>query len=377
MTAETTRPVILRAVGDVALIGRSARSLIHGSDPTWHRTAEFLADADITFANFEMPIATSSVQPAAADVSREFLGVPASLPGFLLAGVDIVALATNHVMDWGERGLVETIDRLRERGVRVVGAGRNLDEAVRGVVLERAGLRVGFVAFTPSQRWTATKSKPGAAPLRLELVRQALDSLSGADVKIVSIHWGLEMSNYPTPEDRDLAADIVGAGADMILGHHPHVIQGVERIQQSWVTYSMGNFIFDIEAGRVKRSFDPWDLRAGYIVDARLTNGGVESFEAVPVFIGDSGLGAIADGRLRDEIAHRIRTASERIEQGSRNVWEYAGSRVVVHRLKCLRCSLRDGGFGAVMKELSHLRPRHAKLLWGFVVSRLRRRARG
>ncbi|MCK4511805.1 CapA family protein, partial [bacterium] len=194
MTAETTRPVILRAVGDVALVGRSARSLVQGSDPTWQRTAEFLSDADITFANFEMPIATSSVQPAAADVSNEFLGVPASLPEFLLAGVDVAALATNHMMDWGERGLLETIEQLRERGVRVVGAGRNLDEALRGVVLERGGLRIGFVAFTPSQRWTATKSKPGCAPLKLEFVRQALDSLSGADVKIVSLHWGLEVS---------------------------------------------------------------------------------------------------------------------------------------------------------------------------------------
>ncbi|MCK4512900.1 CapA family protein [bacterium] len=375
--SEGSSRAILRAVGDVALIAGAAQALIEQKSIAWSETASILSGADITFANFEMALPRGDSDRVAPDVSPDLIGVDAALGPFLEAGVDVVALATNHIMDWGAEGLADTLAQFRERGVETVGAGMTLEEAARAVVIERAGLKVGFAAFTPEQRWTAEPGSPGAAPLRFELVKEALEGMGDADVRVISLHWGLEMSSYPTPEDRELARRIAEAGADLILGHHPHVIQGVERFGRTHVVYSMGNFIFDIEAGRVKRDIDPWNLRAGYIVDARLTSGGVETLEAVPVFIGDSGLGAIADGRLRDEIARRIRTTSERIEQGSREVWERTGSRVVLHRLRCLRRSLRDGGFGAVMKEVSYLRFRHFKLLWGFMLSRLRRRSGG
>lgn len=371
METTATGNIVLRAVGDVALIGRAARALIEGRDPAWNGTASFLAEADVTFANFEMAIPRSDVRRSGVDVSPDLRGAPDALPALLESGIDVVSLANNHIMDWGEAALRETIAGLQEHGVTVVGAGETLDEAVAGRVIERHGVRVGFCAFTPSHRWTATPTRAGAAPLVLKHVRDSLNAMSDADVRVVSLHWGIEMSNYPTPDDRRLARAVLESGADLILGHHPHVIQGIERVGGGWVVYSMGNFVFDIVAGRVEHHYDPWDLRAGYLVEARLGRGGVSSLKAVPTMLGESGLGAVADGSGRDRIASLVRSVSDDIEVGSDEVWQHAGGKLVVHKIRCLWRSLLDGGPGAVTRELAHIRPRHVKLVLGYVRSRL------
>ena len=371
--SDGNRRAILRAVGDVALIAGAAQALIERKSAAWPETASVLSGADITFANFEMALPRGDGERAAPDVSPDLVGVAAALDSFLDAGIDVVALATNHIMDWGPEGLADTLAQFRERGVETVGAGMTLDEAARPVVIERAGLRVGFAAFTPEQRWTAGPGSPGAAPLRFELVRNALERMSDADVRIISLHWGLEMSSYPTPEDRQLARRIAGAGADLILGHHPHTIQGVERFGRTHVVYSMGNFLFDIDAGRVEHGFDQEDLRSAYMVEAELDASGVAKLRTVPVWLDDDGIGAIATGDRGERIAKRVRSCSERIEEGSAGVWEHAGGTLVRHKLKCMRVSLRDGGLGFVFGELRHVRLRHFKLLWGYIVGRLRR----
>jgi len=369
--AEPGRSVLLRAVGDVALVGRAARALVERSSEDWRSTAAFLAEADITFANVEMPIPRSELARVAVDVSPDLQGDPDALPLFMDSGLDVGAVATNHIMDWGEKGLVETLDALRGSGVAVVGAGINLDEAIAPTVVERNGVRVGFCAFTPKQRWTATRGAPGAAPLKLELVKQSLAAMDRPDVRVVSVHWGLEFSRYPTPEDRRLARQIVDSGADLILGHHPHIIQGYERIGASYVVYSMGNFIFDIYAGRLKHNYDPWDLSAGYLVEARLGEDGVETFDTVPTMIGDSGVGAIAKGEVRARILEQLREASDNIDAGTAAVWEHAGGRLVGHKINAYRTTLRDGGVMAVLPHLRRVRWRHVKLLVGFLRSRL------
>jgi len=370
--SDGNRRAILRAVGDVALIAGAAQALVEGSSAAWRDTASVLSRADITFANFEMALPRGDSERVAPDVSPDLVGVPAALGPFLDAGVDVVALATNHIMDWGVEGLADTLAQFHERGVETVGAGMTRDEAARPVIIERAGLKVGLAAFTPEQRWTAGPDSPGAAPLGFELVKKALDGMGDADVRIISLHWGLEMSSYPTPEDRELARRIAAAGADLILGHHPHVIQGVERFGRAHVVYSMGNFIFDINAGRVEHGFDPEDLRSAYMVEAELDASGVVELRTIPVWLDDDGIGAVAAGDHSKRIAERVRLCSERIEEGSASVWEQAGGTLVRHKLKCLRVSLRDGGLGFVFGELRRVRMRHFKLLWGYIAGRLR-----
>jgi hypothetical protein len=147
----------------------------------------------------------------------------------------------------------------------------------------------------------------------------------------------------------------------------------VERFGRTHVVYSMGNFIFDINAGRVEHGFEPDDLRSGYMVEAELGAGGVAKLRTVPVWLDEDGLGAVASGDRGERIAKHVRSCSERIEEGSAGVWEHAGGTLVRHKLKCMRVSLRDGGLRLVFGELRHVRLRHFKLLWGYIVGRLRR----
>jgi len=369
----TGSSVTLRAVGDVALIAHAADALLSGRNKDWERTAALLSSADVTFTNFEMALPRGDLERIAPDVSPDLVGVADALASFLTAGIDVVALATNHIMDWGTEGLSDTLAQFREHGVATVGAGMNVEESARPAIIERGGLKIGFAAFTPEQRWTAGPDRPGAAPLTFESVERALAGMAGADVRIISLHWGLEMSGYPTPEDRELARRIAEAGADLIIGHHPHVIQGVERFGRTPVVYSMGNFIFDINAGRVEHGFDPEDLRSAYMVEAELTSDGVADLRTVPVWLDDDGIGHTASGERADRIAARVRTCSDDIEAGSSAVWESAGGTLVRHKLKCMRQSLKDGGIGFVLGELKRVRLRHFKLLCGYVAGRLKR----
>lgn len=370
--------VTLRAVGDVALIARAAEALVAGRSTEWDETARVLASADLTFANFEMALPGAGAVRARPDVSPDLMGVAAALDPFLEAGIDVAALATNHIMDWGQDGLADTLALFRKRRVAVVGAGLSLDEAIEPVILARSGIRIGVAAFTPAQSWTAGPTTPGAAPLELEHVERALNLMEerGADVRIISLHWGLEMSSYPTPSDRELASRIAESGADLILGHHPHVIQGMERFGSTPVVYSMGNFIFDIDAGRIEHGFDPEDLRSACMVEATLSVDGVTDVRLVPVRLDEHGIGCIATGEAARRIDGRIRECSEAIEAGAAAVWEHAGTRLVGHKLKVMRAALQDNGPLYVLSGLRRVRPRHLKLLWGFVVGRFRRQRR-
>jgi poly-gamma-glutamate capsule biosynthesis protein CapA/YwtB (metallophosphatase superfamily) len=373
--APPPKTALLRAVGDVALIGCAADALIAGGDDAWRAAAAFLAEADVALANFEMPIVRPGSAPVEPDVSPDLAGRAEALDAFLEAGIDVVSLANNHIMDWGEVGLFDTVESLRKKGVATFGAGRDLEEALEPAVLVRNGLRIGFVGFTPEQRWTARDGVPGAAPLRLDLVRDSLSRMRGVDVRVVSLHWGIEMSSYPTPGDRRLARAIAEAGADLIVGHHPHVIQGKETIGRTPVVYSMGNFLFDIQAGRIKHGFNPWDLCAGYAIETHLTVSGAGPVTAVPTLLSDSCLGTLADGEERDRIAAHIDDVSRNMEGGSADVWRHAGDRLVGHKMKVIRANVRDGGILFTLRQLANVRPRHLKMLLGFVASRLRRRA--
>jgi len=368
--------VVLRAVGDVALIGCAADALISGGDEGWREAAAFLSEADIAFANFEMPLVRPGSEPVEPDVSPDLAGRAEALDAFLESGIDVVSLANNHIMDWGEVGLFDTIDSLRRKGVAPFGAGRDLDEALEPAVLERSGLRIGFVGFTPEQRWTARSGVPGAAPLKPDIIRDSLSRLGNVDVRIVSLHWGIEMSNYPMPKDRRLARQIAEAGADLIIGHHTHVIQGMERFARTTVAYGLGNFLFDIRAGRIEHGFEQWDLRAGYVLDAELGGAGVASVRAVPTFLGEDGLGTLARNDERERIAAHIETVSRDLAAGGARVWEHAGDRVVGHKMKVIRANVRDGGILFALRQLANARPRHFKMLLGFIASRLKRRSR-
>jgi poly-gamma-glutamate capsule biosynthesis protein CapA/YwtB (metallophosphatase superfamily) len=220
-------------------------------------TAERLAAADITTGNFEGTLARLGPPQQGND---SFGADPRVREGLQLAGFDVVTLANNHLGDYGPQSLLETVRLLREANFQTTGAGATLAEASTPVVVERDGVRFGFLAFDAiGETPAAGPNAPGAFRLRMQprtgpLVAEDLEAVltavrtlaTQADVVLVAAHWGTQYTTQLVPDQQVVARALVDAGADVILGGHPHWVQGAETRGEALIAYSLGNFIFDM-----------------------------------------------------------------------------------------------------------------------------------
>ncbi|MBN1289395.1 MAG: CapA family protein, partial [Actinobacteria bacterium] len=198
------------------------------------------------FVNLECCLSTTGSPVAGKEFC--FRGPPESAAGLFSAGVDVVSLANNHSKDYGTAALVETFSNLRANGVKWCGAGNNSAEAFAPAIVDVRGQKIAFLAFNgivPSG-WPATASEPGCATTwdrgRVSETIAAADSTS--DYVVASFHWGVELDTSPNVSEMELAHLAVDSGADLVLGHHPHVVQGFELYKDRLIAYSLGNYIF-------------------------------------------------------------------------------------------------------------------------------------
>jgi poly-gamma-glutamate synthesis protein (capsule biosynthesis protein) len=188
-----------------------------------------------------------------------FRSPPATIRAMARAGgVDVVTVANNHAVDYGRRLLVSGLRTIRAAGVQPVGGGSDLTEALQPAIVERGGLRiavVGFDGFPPYAYW-ATDHHAGLAPGTDAAVRRAVrQARTRADIVIAYLHWGTELHTTPGPKQRRLAAAAFAAGADIVLGAHPHVLQPIRtRSGGRLVAYSLGNFVFAPGSAVARRS---------------------------------------------------------------------------------------------------------------------------
>ncbi len=216
-------------------------------------TAPLLREGDLTIANLEGPL-TSRGRP---EVEKQFTFrvEPESAGAMRRAGIDAVTLANNHLMDQGRVGLEETLAALRGAGIAAAGAGRTEAEARRPARLVRRGVRIALLSFSntfPEEFW-ARGDSPGTAygdPAAVEADVRA--ARRAADLVIVAFHWGSELAPLPKAYQVSLAHLAVDAGADLVLGTHPHTLQGIERYRGALVFYSLGNFAFGSYSARVR-----------------------------------------------------------------------------------------------------------------------------
>ncbi|HIL05157.1 MAG TPA: CapA family protein [Acidimicrobiia bacterium] len=239
-TVDPPRIWTLLAGGDVLL----DRTEPEGIDP-FTKVQPDLASADVAIVNLEMAI-TERGEPY--DKEYVFRAPGSAALTLVGAGIDVVSLANNHVFDFGREGLEDTISVLDEVGILRPGAGSNNAEAYAPRILTLDnGVRVAFVSATAvvPGGFASGADRPGVAdakwatPRVLAAVRAAA---AGNDVVVVSLHWGVEREPCPNEEQRTLAQQIIEAGADLILGHHPHVLQPIETFDRSVIAYSLGNF---------------------------------------------------------------------------------------------------------------------------------------
>jgi poly-gamma-glutamate synthesis protein (capsule biosynthesis protein) len=240
----------LVAVGDILMhqdVKTAARQDPDGLRGLWAAVEPLFQGAPIVFANLETPVAPASGQPGAPFL----FNAPTDLPGALKAsGFTVLSVANNHCYDQGAQGLLETLDRLEGQGLVPVGAGATRARAEQPRIVQLPGLRVAFLGYTDLFNLNLNRGGQGpwACPLDPEAAVAAVRRARAlADAVVVSIHWGSEYSHQPLPRQREVAARLVEAGADVILGTHPHVLQPVEWLERGGrrglVAYSLGNFI--------------------------------------------------------------------------------------------------------------------------------------
>lgn len=220
-----------------------------GADYVMKSVKRVLKPADIAFVNAESPFSTRGSPQTWKDVY--FRGNPALVPAMARAGIDVVTMANNHCLDYKAPALLDSIRRFNRAGIKVVGAGRNATEAWRFRYVTRNGLKVGFMGWTDIMPpgWAATSSSPGAAVGSLwsgtRRVRKAIRSArKKADVLVVAFHWGVEGTHYPIAAQIQEAHAAIDAGADLVMSHHPHWLQGIERYHGGLIMYSFGDLVF-------------------------------------------------------------------------------------------------------------------------------------
>ena len=193
----------------------------------FRKVAEEIRDSDISFVNLESPVVDSCPHQ---NTGMIFCTDPSFLEGLTYAGIDVVNLANNHILNYGASGRDQTVKHLEEVNILATGLGKL-------VKLERNGVVFGFLGFEKSQQ-----VNPKLKQDEIDLITK---SDREADILVVSMHWGVEYQDKALPGVRNLAKEIVGYGADLIVGHHPHWVQDYEFIEGKPVFYSLGNFVFD------------------------------------------------------------------------------------------------------------------------------------
>ncbi len=237
--------VRLAAVGDV-MVARTvpARLAAHAPAWPWNALDPLWRQADLRFCNLECAV-TAAGTPIPKRYS--FRADP-ELARSVLQPFDIVSVANNHSYDYGRDGLANTLANLRAFGIAAAGAGAGRAGAVAPVLLTRKGLRLAFVAYTC---WTPDQYLPTEDGIALAtydeatFARELVAAKAGADLLIVSLHWGKEYAAGYAPEQQKIAHQAIDAGADLVLGHHPHVAQAVEIYHDRPICYSLGNCLFD------------------------------------------------------------------------------------------------------------------------------------
>jgi poly-gamma-glutamate synthesis protein (capsule biosynthesis protein) len=281
--------VELIAVGDVML----GRDVAEEAQPL-AEAAPWLSSADVTLGNLESAIVENGT-PRTAPANEPqpiILQAPVTAVSHLnSAGFDILSLANNHNLDWGPDGLAETADRLQKSGIAPIGIGRDPQSAYQPLMHEINGVRLAFLAFNAvpdaahsmagvmrGNEWQPGKWDEGKAVKAITAARE------NADAVIVSIHWGYEYEPWPDPGQVTSVEALFAAGADLILGHHPHVVQeltigrqGSPDAAQAFAAYSLGNFVFD-------QGLQLTDH--GLALRAFFDRQGLRAVQALPVWVG-------------------------------------------------------------------------------------------
>lgn len=274
-----TRPVMLLFAGDIMLSRSVGDGMNTKHDWLWpfSRIASVTASADLAFANLETTISTKGTKNGCTYCFR---ADPKAVAGLVSAGFDVLSVANNHIWDFGLQAFTDTLGYLAVNDISAVGGGRNAVEARAPVVRTVRDTRVAYLAYTDMLPVSAgaLAGRAGANIWDAERMKQDVaQARTMADVVVVSFHTGTEYETVHNASQERIYHSIIDAGADLVVGTHPHVVQDIEQYKGKWIAYSLGNFVFD-------QNFSD-ATRKGLMLSVTVNGGHITNVSRIPVEI--------------------------------------------------------------------------------------------
>ncbi|MFH0863979.1 MAG: CapA family protein [Candidatus Gottesmanbacteria bacterium] len=257
--------IVLLATGDV-ILARSVNSLMVSKNNflyPFEKTANFLKNSDITFINLESPLIPNCATTVEGMV---FCGSENAVAGLVFSGVDVVSIANNHMADQGEDGINNTTNILMKNNIAVTGNGNP-------AILTAKGKKFGFLGYNDISERYDLLPKPDDILLQKDIYKLK----QKVNYVIVAFHWGVEYTASPSARQVELAHMAIDNGADLVIGNHPHWVQGIEQYEGKLITYAHGNFVFD-------QMWSP-ETREGVIGKYVFGNNGLKSVNFYPIII--------------------------------------------------------------------------------------------
>jgi hypothetical protein len=283
-TESADAPPLTLGIGGDVTFGLAVADIIalQGDDYPWSDVSTLFGDYDLSVVNLEGPLCQGAT-PVSDISDLDMRGEASCALPMAAAGVDAVCLANDHIMDYGSSGLEETLNLLRGEGLETFGAGSSGRAAERSLVLDADnGASVSMLAFcdvAPTSH-SAGDDSPGISTSSLESMGDVIGlAAEETPYVVVFMHWGELGSQEITPRQRELAQACVQAGADLVVGCHPHVVQGIEVIEGVPVIYSLGNLVYSSESDEGKN---------GIFVGCRFSGGELATLEIIPLRVAEA-----------------------------------------------------------------------------------------
>jgi len=300
----------LIAVGDICLQTKN------GEHP-FQKVSQAFYGKDILFANLETVL---SNQGKEAEKAVQLYTSPDKVKYLKESGFDVLNIANNHIMDLGSQGFHEMLEVLNRNSLTFIGAG-NMRFSQSRAIVERNGIKVGFLGYSEGGY---RKSAEGIFINRIDedkIIEDIRRLTSQCNAIVISLHWGIEKVFYPSPKQVKFARRLIDSGATVILGHHPHVLQGIERYKSGLIAYSLGNFQFvvvpdECSGERTKRTNE------SIILSLDICKDGLVGHHIIPVKIGMDFVPYLPVKTEQEEILRFLRHVSEPLNSGNfRESW--------------------------------------------------------
>ena len=279
--------VILSAVGDLAIHGQYDELIEkHSPHVFFENIAGFFENSDVVFGNLESVLSPSGTPKL--DKPLCLRGNPLFIEGLKYAGFNVLSLANNHSFDFGVDGYLDMKKTLESNGIHVVGGGRDINDSRSSLIIEKRGIKILFIAYSDEKTGgfnEACDNKPGVAPLNIEIIKEDIKKHRGSvNCIVVSLHWGEEFNHYPSPQQVADARTMIDSGADLILGHHSHVLQGIEKYKSGVIAYNLGSMMMSGPSGTYDYVLQE-NNRESVILNCEISEKGISGISLTPVWL--------------------------------------------------------------------------------------------